>query len=249
MARIPARLEQGLAAIGSRLPKLNIAGILDARETAALRAANRKSGGLLLGTAALLLLIVRGLRRWEPGDVFALGNLATLSIYFDFDERVLIPSYLFVLAAGLGALRDLAQRWLSPARAALMIALLTAGVGAWDARGGLDRGYVERRNRINGELAEYVESRYPADVAVGASLGHKVAVFLDRPVWFYEVMLGREGSPGAWSMSKRRQLDLFLDTGVDNGRLRKRMGAFADSLKLIHRIEDARVYDLPRRGR
>jgi len=247
LARIPVRVEQGLTALGSRLPKLTIPGMWDSGAVETLREENRRPGGFVLGGLAFLCLLVRGLRRFDAGDVFALGSLATLAIYFDFDERLLIPAYLFVLAAALEALRSLVRRALSEPKATWALTVAVAALGLWDARDGLDRSHVARRNDVQRRIAEYVESEYSEDVVVGASLGHRVAVFLDRPVWFFEVVLNRAGSPGAWRLRRDRGVGVFIDTGPDNGRLREALDTHLGRERVVHRVEDARIFEFLRR--
>jgi len=244
LARVPERAEQCLTALGSRLPKLDLPGPLKVQEAARLRAQNRRPGGFVLGCLGVLCLVAVGLRRFDTGDVFALGNLAVLSIYFDFDERVLVPSYVFVLAATLElASRGLA-RWLSLARARATIAVAFGVVALFDAFPRYDRSFCERRNHAHERVADWLEATYDDDVAIGASLGHRLAVFLDRPVRFLEVATGKTGRQGFWRLVARHELDVVVHTGADNHRLLKQLDLALADERLVYDRDGVRVYEI-----
>lgn len=242
LQRAPIRVRQCLTALGSRLPKLDLPGPLKVPEAQRLRAANRRFGGFAFGVLGVLCLLVRGLRRFEAGDVFALGNLAVLAIYFDFDERVLLPSYVFVLAATLEAITAALRRFLSRARARAVVALLFGAVALQDAYPGYDRGPAERETRVLSEVAEWLERTRPDDVPIGASLGHRLAAFLDRPVRFLEVAIARKGRQGFWRLVAKHRLRIVVHTGEHNYRLRTQLEAALADERLVHRVEDVRIY-------
>ena len=244
LSRAPVRVEQCLTALGSRLPKYDPPGPLLVPEAKAQRAANKKPGGLVIGVLGVLCLLGIGLRRWDAGDIFALGNLAVLSIYFDYDERIVLPSYIFVLASTLQVAQGLLRRRLSEGRAAAVVAAAFMVVALADAFPRYDRGFVERRNRVHEQVADYLEETYSDDVSIGASLGHRLAVFLDRPIHFFDVAVASRGREGFWRLVARHEIQVVVHTGEDNYRLRTPLDAALAQERLVHEIEGVRIYEI-----
>ncbi|HMB71632.1 MAG TPA: glycosyltransferase family 39 protein, partial [bacterium] len=139
----------------------------------------RGAAAAVFGLSLLWVL----LKRRSPSDVFALGALTLLSVYFGYKPRLLLPVYALAVPAVLETARDLAGGLLR-ARAAGVVTGALALV--WAAAVFTPRpGWVRVREAHEREaaLAAEISARLQPDDRVGASVGWDWSVYLDRPVW------------------------------------------------------------------
>jgi 4-amino-4-deoxy-L-arabinose transferase-like glycosyltransferase len=149
-------------------------------------------GGLLV-LASLIVLV----KRREAPEVYAVGALLLLGLYFDLRDRLLLPIYVLTLAAAVEVLRDAAVRVAGIRRGALLVgASLTALIvldfaprRGWDA--------IERRHAAYASLAAAVAPHLDPEARVGAGIGFHYSVYLERPVYSLYFAARRGNSPAA----------------------------------------------------
>lgn len=242
--RVPRRSRECFTSLGSRLPKVTLLGMPGPEEIQRIREENKRPLGLPLGIFGVACLVGVGLVRRDAGSIFCAGTLGVCLIYFDFDDRLLIPNYFFVLGATLEVLLGL-RRWLPEKGVVLGVTGLVALMGISDAFPPNERDFVEERTRIHGEVARWVETHYPPEVNVAASLGHEIAVDFQRPLYFLEVAAMRGGPQGLRAVIQERRVRVLVDTGDENGWLRRFLDPFlARGWRQVHEHEGVRVYEL-----
>ena len=131
-------------------------------------------------TAGLCIALAR---RRSAADWFALATLGVVTIYFVFTDRLILPFFVFALAATVGGLRDMAGRFGGP-RAAMWVpagALLL--LIAIDMKPREDWRAIEARHREFASLASAIESVLAPDALLAAGQGFHYGVYLDRPVY------------------------------------------------------------------
>ncbi len=245
LGRVPWRTEQCFTSLGSRLPKVTLHGIVPAPEVRRIREENRRPFGFWLGCVGVASLVVVAVRRRDTGSFFALGSLGILLIYFDFDDRLLVPNYVFVLGATLELLLLGVRKFLPPGKAAAAVTVLVAVMGIADAHPPEDREFVAQRSRVNTAVAAFIDETYAEDVPVGGSLGHHMAPFLERPVYFLEVAAMKQGAAGIRDVVRERKLRVIIDTGGENGGLRQLLDrTIVRNTSLVRRFGDVAVYEL-----
>jgi 4-amino-4-deoxy-L-arabinose transferase-like glycosyltransferase len=165
----------------------------------------------LVGIALVACLAVTGFRRREPAELFALGILALLAVYFGFRARLALPVFAIALPAAVEVLRDAslalwrsrAVAWLAPACVALLIALEFEPRRGWDG--------IEARHRQNADRAAALAAQLPEDARPGTAIGTTYAVLLERPVWSLEFGVLRSGLPdGAEALIEKYRLDTVV---------------------------------------
>lgn len=246
LARVPERFEQCFTSLGSRLPKLPIHLQASNQEFKRARAENVKPFGFWFGCVGVLSLIVVCIRRRDAASFFALGSLALLLIYFDFDDRLLVPTYVFVLGAVLELIHLPLRRLMSAGPARGVAASLVMLMGISDASPANDRSAIVAQNLTNTKVAEWVDDHYPQDVAVGGSLGHRLAGFFDRPIYFLEIAARGKGPGRVRAVLAKHDLQLFIHTGPNASAWTRSMEPFLrNSARLVHQIDDVKIYELP----
>jgi hypothetical protein len=175
LTRIPSRLEQVALVVGSRM-QYRIPG--DPPPSPAV-AFGRTAFALLL-TAGLCIALAR---RRSAADWFALATLGVVTIYFVFTDRLILPFFVFALAATVGGLRDLAGRFGGPRAATWVPAGALLLLIAIDMQPQKDWKAIEARHRELAALASSIESVLAPDARLAAGQGFHYGVYLDRPVY------------------------------------------------------------------
>lgn len=182
---VPVRMQQMAAVLGSRL---------QGRSPGA-EVPIGKPPPLYPLTALLLIvcLLIVGVRRRAPADLFCIGNLVLISVYFGFAPRLLLPVYVLALPAVVEVARDLLRLVLEPriatGIAAAGLALLMAGDleprRGWVALQTHHLAFVERAAAVDAMIAP--------DARVASRLGYNWSVYLERPVYSLHHTLQRAG--------------------------------------------------------
>jgi len=186
-ARIPARLEELVPALGASLGD-----------------PAPGSRDFVLGVVALVLWGVSLLRRRGAVDFLGAGVLFALSVYFAFKTRLALPAYLLILPGAVDSLRWLLGKPAGErlAGVAVLAALIVATVveykpfGQWPALRAQHDEYLE--------VARVVNRRFPGDAPLCAPHGWHYAVYLDRTVYSMRIVAARKGDPAAlaWVLAK-----------------------------------------------
>ncbi len=189
LERVPKRAQEIADGLGSRLRD----GIPFARAKVV------EAGAGALAVAALLLLgLSYGLVRSRgPAELFALGNLAVVLVYFDFRARLLLPLFAIAVASTAWMLRDLACR-LAPARfaeSAFVVVALACAVVDFAPR--QDWEGIEWQHRSLVARADAVRLAAPPEARLATALGFHDTLFLERPVYSLALAVRRTGSPEA----------------------------------------------------
>jgi hypothetical protein len=150
---------------------------------------------LYFAVTALLLaaLLVVGILRRAPAELFALGTLAVVLTYFGFSPRLMLPIWMLALPAVAELARDALAR-VASARVATgcVAAALVAAIGVdLDPRDGWDD--IEATHVAFAARADAVRSAVPEDVRLASRLGFHWSVYLDRPVYSLQQTLLRDG--------------------------------------------------------
>ena len=214
LERVPLRWEQCASGLGGRLPSVTLP-MLHPGTVEEHRRATFGPGDFWFGCVGVAALLIVALRRRDAGNLFAMGNLAVLLIYFDYDERILLPSYLFVLAAVLELLRAGLQRFL-PARGAIGLVVLLLVALTWvDREDPTRRKAIGQRHMESVRVARLVKRKH-REATVAASLGHVFAVYLERPVYFLELAAMRQRRQGVERVILEHDVDVVVHTGRNN---------------------------------
>jgi hypothetical protein len=146
-----------------------------------------------LAVVLLLVLSVALLRRRAVEEFFALGTLLVVAFYFGFAGRLLLPVFAFALAAGIELVRDGAAR-LGGTRAGVVAGALVCLSWIaldWHPREGWEE--IHQLHDAYAETARLVNANVPPDAVLGAWRGWHHAVFLERPVYGFEMSFRRDG--------------------------------------------------------
>lgn len=186
--RVPERLEQIADVLGGRLATV----LVDAPKEYVPSAADWTVFAAL-AVGGLLALA----RRRAPAEPFAFGALALYSVYFGFDDRLLLPVWLVLLPDAVLAVQVGARR-IGGVRAATVTGVAVAAVVASiDARprAGWDR--IEASHAAYRQVADDVEAVVPRDARLATAIGWHLSVHLGRPVWSFHFAARRprNGAP------------------------------------------------------
>lgn len=158
-----------------------------------------EAGPAALAVAALLLLgLSYGLVRSRgPAELFALGNLAVVLVYFDFRARLLLPLFAIAVASTAWMLRDLMRRLASArlAEGALVVVALACAAVDFAPRQDWER--IEGQHRSLVARADAVRLAAPPEARLATALGFHDTLFLERPVYSLALAVRRAGSPEA----------------------------------------------------
>lgn len=194
LARVPQRGADIVGTLGSRLAT---------REPDLVRT--------LVAALFLAALARAAWKRRAAAELFCGLVLALVSVYFAFDERLVLPVYALALPALLEALRDAAGVVL-PRRAAGAMAgaaLLALCAHDWRPRAGWDG--IEREHAAFGAFAEAVDARLAPDARLAAGYGWQAGLYLDRPVYSLRFAVRRAGRPaGAEAVIERERIDALV---------------------------------------
>lgn len=177
--RIPLRFRQMASVLGSRLRNDDHG---NDEWTGTIGFVNGAMAALFV-TSALVVLA----RRREPAEIFLVGALISLSVYFDFAARLILPVFLLALPAAVEVTRDLVAR-LAGARAGSGV----AGVAlvlliALDFEPRRDWDQIERSHLDFVEIARAIDGAVARDARIGAVVGAHYSVLLDRPVYSLQI--------------------------------------------------------------
>jgi 4-amino-4-deoxy-L-arabinose transferase-like glycosyltransferase len=152
-------------------------------------------------SAALALLALAGLgamlfKHRAPAEFFALGLLATLLVYYDIRDRLLLPVWVLAFAAVVELLRDLLRRWASSTIAtgvvsALLVLLIWHDIAFrqhWPRVREMDAGLSAR--------CEAIEAQVDEDARLATGFNWHYGVCLDRPVFSLLWAIRRSGRVG-----------------------------------------------------
>lgn len=235
LSRPPKRIPLIVHGMGRRLTERALT--LDTLPQVAARGA---CATLLMG--ALLVALVR--RRGTP-EIFATASLLLLLVYV-IAPRLILPSYVVALAAGVELLRDGAARALGERRGTALLAVLLVAL-AWHDAG-------QRKNLEKLESAHLGRVLYfaqlaqalPPDARIATYKAFMYNVFLDQPTFSLHRAIHREGV--------QEGLDLVIERyGVDTVVLSPETGPKRDHLQEIltrragppQRVGAAMVWRLP----
>ena len=174
LARVPTRLQQVALVVGSRM-QYRIPG------------SPSPSPAVAFGRTAFALLLTAGLcialaRRRSAAEWVALATLGVVAIYFVFTDRLILPFFVFALAATVEVLRDLAGRFGGPRAATWVPAGALLLLIAIDMKPHKDWRTIAERHREFASVAASVESILAPDARLAAGQGFHYGVYLDRPV-------------------------------------------------------------------
>jgi len=248
LARAPEQLEGILALLGSRM-------------------GSSEGGGLTLalGGAALLCWLWVLVRRREAAELFGAALLAVLAVHFAFLDRLVLPILLLVGVAVAEVLLSGLKRVTPPRLAAGAVAVLILALGVLDFSPRERWEEIARQHRGYVEVADWLETAHPEPTPLAAIVGWHLMVFLERPVYSLQMVLGRDGLEGAYRLLRQRRIEavVLAREGGRGARLRSNLNVrYGVEQRLaewsVVRISDPGVLDLeaapegrkrgPRRG-
>jgi len=187
--RIPPRLADVGQVLGSRLQH-RIPG-----SSPPDRGARYVRDLVAVGMLVCLLLVL--VRRRAPAEAFASAVLLVVAVYFIFTDRLVLPVFVFALAASVEVLRGLTLR-LAGARAATLVpALALLLLIAVDFAPRHEWKTIESRHQEFTATASAIEPVIEADSRLGAGQGFHYGVYLDRPVYSLMHAVRRARTPEA----------------------------------------------------
>jgi hypothetical protein len=216
-ARLPKQLERTAIVLGSRLRAMLPMRTRQLPLGEQWGRAETLSASHVLWTALLLAGGLFGLlRRAETQDVFAWLALLVVLLYFGFDDRLLLPSFAFFLAASADALRAGLARLAGPGRGtvAAVLAVLALALSDFRPRAGWEE--VRRQHQAFAEIAAEARALGLPAGRLGAPIGWHYAVYLERQVWSLDwsaLRAARQDRPPAQALEellRRRSLEGVL---------------------------------------
>lgn len=176
----PSSPRLGLAEIGARIQPH----VQAALEVLQGRGWDLEQGRNVGWLSALLLVcwFVNLLRRREPAELFVLFALPLFVVYFKFEDRLMWPVYIVMLAATVETVRDVLRRFLGARIARLLVAALLVALLVHDLRPGWHHEEIEREHERFAALCAELDRAVPADARLAAADGRYYEVLLERPV-------------------------------------------------------------------
>ncbi len=233
LARVPERLGDVAHVLGSRLTSV----LVD-------RPKERPVGPVHVVVTALLLAgwLTGLVRHRGTGELFLGFALATLLVYFAFDDRLALPLWMLALVSTAELVAFLLRRFVCDRSAkAWTLALLAAAASvdfAW--RDGWDE--IEARHEHRRAVSAALRPALAPAERLAASTGWHLALWLDRPVWSLAFATRRAGSTtGAEAAIARHGIDrvVLLD---DRPGDRPLVEYFEQRHGPGERVEGARLY-------
>jgi hypothetical protein len=148
----------------------------------------------LVAGVLVAALALSALRRRAAEELFALGTLVVVAFYFGYAGRLLLPVYALALAALVDLVRSGAERLAGPRAGTAAGAVLALGVLAadWEPRARWSE--IRALHEAYTETAQQVRASLPEGARLGAYRGWHHAVYLERPVFSFELACERAGS-------------------------------------------------------
>ncbi len=215
LERVPKRGRQILTQLGSALQQS--AGKADdfgrSEDSADSRAPAIVAGAVLLALALGTLLVKR-----RASELMLFGALAVLSIYFGFQDRLVLPIYVLALPAALEMLALLGARFapggarfasIARARVALAVLVGVLALVSFKPRAGWEQ--IAATHAAYERFCAEIARALPPDARVAASIGWHDSVYLDRPVYSLLFAMRRSGS----ASGAERVIDAYgIDTVI-----------------------------------
>lgn len=169
-----------------------------------------------LASLALLGLFVAAWKRREPAEFFVIGVLASLAVYYDFRNRLLLPVLVLMLPAAIEFLRDVARRVTAPRVAEIGCcgALLLLIAADFDPRAGWPA--IEQRHQKLFERCAAIEEQLAPDARLATSFFWHYGVCLDRPVFslWFTTERNHGWLPSAEPMIDKYEINTVVLTGA-----------------------------------
>jgi hypothetical protein len=148
----------------------------------------------LLIVACWLYVLVN---RRAASDFFVAGVLVVLLLYPGFQDRLLVPVYVLVLASVVETLRDLFRRLIGARVAPAIVAAALLLLIAVDFKPRHAWAKIESRHRVYQQLCSIARGKAPPDVRLGAVTGWHLNVCLGRSVYGLKHTVIRTGEAGS----------------------------------------------------
>lgn len=185
-SRVPVRVEEVLALLGSRM-----------------YSGKRTWTHLALGMLGLAAIFATLLRRREAGEWFAVACLAALSVYFSVVSRLVLPLYVFAMAGVADTVRWAVRTGGGPRAASAVAGAVLAVLVLADFRPRAGWAFLEYRHEMHRRVATYLAAAFPRDAPILAAEGSHLSVYAERPVRSVRPMLKRRGLEGAVELFRR----------------------------------------------
>jgi hypothetical protein len=182
---------------------------------------------LLLGGAILALAAWSAVKRRETADLFFCATLIVLAVYFAFEDRIALPTWMLALALAAERTIELALRVTRRAsRNVIAAAIAILALACARPRDEWER--IERNDRAWREVASGFASALPADCRLASMCGWHYEAFLDRHVYNLgfawrrargasgtKEELDRRAIEGVKDVLARRQIDAVIVAPFD----------------------------------
>jgi hypothetical protein len=187
----PSSPRRPLSAIFERVPQRarQITSMLGSRMTTS----EGSTAEIAIGAVMLAAIVVALVRRRKSAEFMALGVTVVLAVYFGFQGRLVLPVWLFALAALADCVMGAITRAVNAlaARAAVVVALAALVWVDWAPYRGVDR--IEAIHAAYMRTCDAFRQRLAPDARVAAPIGWHYSVYLDRPVYSLFFAVRREG--------------------------------------------------------
>ena len=213
LARAPDRLDLMLPLLGGRM------------NTAA------PPTGTKIGIAvfAVLCATVILFRRRGPAEFLVGGMLASLSVYFAFKPRLVIPIFLLLLPAVCEVLLLVLGK-VAPRRvAAWCVAALVVVPALLDFEPQDWRKAIESTHGQRAELLRRIDREFPPGAPIAAPLGWHLGVHTDRPVYSLDIVGERQGPAFALKLIEKHGI-----VAVATNQRRRTGRKYADLLEPLY---------------
>jgi hypothetical protein len=179
LARIQQRSAQIGEALGSRLDP--------ERTDILVRLKERGVGAAHFAIAVVvyLCLLLVGIRRRSALDFYLLFHSVIIGLYFGFSERLVLPVFVFGIAAVAQVLRDSVQKIAGIRVATGVAAAVLVGLLVVDFEPRAHWKNIEEKHDQMVEISATIRSSVPPDARLAARLGHSFIVFLEQPVFSF----------------------------------------------------------------
>jgi cytochrome c oxidase subunit IV len=169
----------------------------------------------------LALLCISTVRRRMPAELFCLATLASISIYFGFRERLLLPVYVISMFAAARVISDFLARRVGIRLAAILTSVLVLIMAVVDAAPRVNWARIEQAYLADTERFKALEAAIDEDARVGTyNQQHVISVYLERDVPTMKIVVRRDGPAAVESLIDKYRLNTIVmpDTrsiGVD----------------------------------